>query len=67
VNLSDLTEAVRCRDCGGHGEQTHRISAGDPHNVDAGYVRCSRCSDHPGIDPDAIRSWSRSPDRHNDS
>jgi len=62
MNLTDLTETARCRNCKG----TSTVTATCPDrgsypalvscNV-AHFGACPRCSDHPGIDPDVIRHF----------
>lgn len=55
MNLSGLTEAARCNKCGGYPiwcEICEQPDHASPHEEVT--VRCPRCKDHPGIDPDVV-------------
>jgi len=68
MNLTDLTTTARCKQRGCHYEdwfntwviydREHKIESEsvDPSQPDHAYRKCPRCSDHPGIDPDVIRT-----------
>lgn len=54
MNLTDLTEAARCKDCGGTAEQRHLNPGVNLEGERVVFLTCPRCSDHPGIDPDVV-------------
>jgi len=55
MNLSALTETVQCKACLGYPVECAICAQPDhvsPHKEVT--IRCPRCSDHPGIDPDVV-------------